>query len=1659
MRASSSTPPRVASNLLSVRGGLRPRDSSRLKVRVKHRLFALILLALLGPLCGVTYAAVEVELSPSSPSPKPVGTTVTWTASASDTEPGTLDYQFSVLTPTAGFTVVRDFSPSNSFEWTPSEREGEYQIRVIARNVSTRQTAQRTAAYGVSSRVVGGVHVVSNTAHPLVALYSAPACSGDGMRIKFWPSADPDAAQATAWKPCPSGVSVNFYVAGMRANTEYSMRPETKSAGSPPTMSGPTLLFTTGSLPVGIFPAYTVPDAPGGAARGLLLQTFISQSLRPAATDLGGDVLWYYDEQTRYVTRPLPGGTMLVLRDSLTPLDEFREIDLAGNTLRETNIYRVSEQLVAAGGHAITSFHHEAARLPDGKTLILCTNERVLTGVQSEGTDYVIGDVIVVLDENLQVVWSWDAFDHMDVTRKAIGDFKCRNQPACVTSSPGLANDWLHSNSVSYVPSDGNLIVSMRHQDWVVKIAYEDGGGAGEVVWRLGKDGDFTLSSDDPYPWFSYQHDAEFDDADAPGRISIFDNGNNRQALPGPVSKNSRGQVYDLDEVNRTATLRLNADLGGYSFALGSAQLLADGNYHFNSGWLPGDLSQSIGVQAGGAADFRLQSNTTTYRSFRMRDLYTPDISGPSYARDTQAISFAPLGDKTYGDAPLTLSATSTSGLPVAFRVVSGPATVSGNTLTIEGAGEVLVEAGQGGNEYYDAAEGVGRSFKVGKAGATLALSGLSQTYDGTAKGVTVTTSPSGLSGVSVSYTRNNAAVASPNAAGEYAVAASLTNDNYRAESVNATLVIARAEQAISFAALPSKTFGDAPFALSASASSSLPVGFQIVSGPATLSGNTLTLSGTGTVVVRASQPGDANHRAAPDVERAFSVSKGVATLTLGGLTQTYDGTARSVSVTTSPQGLGGVSVSYTLNGQPVAQPTAAGTYQAVASLSNSNYQAANASGTFVINKAAQAVSFAALPAKTFGDAPFALSASASSNLPVSFQLVSGPATLSGNTLTLDGVGTVVLRARQPGDSNFNAAPDVERSFNVEKARATLTLGDLSQIYNGSTRSASVNTNPAGLKGVAVRYSRNGVPVATPESAGSYDVVASLTNDNYQAQSVTGTLVIAKAGQGINFAPPPDRTFGDAPLALAATASSGLPVSFASAAGPATVNGGTVNVNGAGTVTVRASQPGDANFNAAPDVERSFIVARAATTTAVTSSSGRTALGQSVTFVAAVASGSGVPTGAVQFRAGDKDIGGPVNLNGGGTATLNFSDLPVGTHQIAAVYKGDANFASGLGALPGGHEVLRHVVQFSRLAYGVKEGDGQVSVTVTRAGDLSAAAAVDYATSDETARDRADYNRAVGSLSFAAGETEKSFTVLVNQDSYAEGAETLSVTLSGPTDGAVLGPRAVATLEIADDVPESAGNPNDDAEEFVRQHYRDFLSREADAGGLAFWTKEITSCGADEQCRAVKRENVSAAFFLSIEFKETGFLVLRLHDAAFDTGRAVRFDDFLRDTQEVGRGVVVGRPGWESRLEANREAFALSFVSRQAFLDLYPASMSPPEFVAALNANTGASLGQERAEELAVELASAGNTTQARASALRKVAENEEYVRGEFNRAFVLMQYFGYMRRAPNSSPDTGFGGYEFWLKKLEDNGGNFVQAQMVRAFIDSIEYRQRFGQ
>jgi hypothetical protein len=262
-------------------------------------------------------------------------------------------------------------------------------------------------------------------------------------------------------------------------------------------------------------------------------------------------------------------------------------------------------------------------------------------------------------------------------------------------------------------------------------------------------------------------------------------------------------------------------------------------------------------------------------------------------------------------------------------------------------------------------------------------------------------------------------------------------------------------------------------------------------------------------------------------------------------------------------------------------------------------------------------------------------------------------------------------------------------------------------------------------------------------------------------------------------------------------------------------------------------------------------------------------------------------------------------------------------------------------------------------------------------------------------------------------------------------------------------------------------NPIDNARIFVRQHYLDFLNREPDAAGLDFWSQGIVACGTDAQCREVKRVDTSAAFFLSIEFQETGYFVYRVYQAAFGdlAGKPVpiTIQEFLPETQQVGRGVVVGQGDWAAQLAANKDAFVLDLVTRARFTARHPSTLSPTQFVDALNANAGGVLDAGERQALIAQL-SGNNTPAGRAAVLRRVAEDADLSAREFSPAFVLMQYFGYLRRNPddigfNGQPDPTFEGFRFWLQKLNENGGDFRRAEMVRAFITSIEYRRRFGQ
>lgn len=561
--------------------------------------------------------------------------------------------------------------------------EGSYEVQVVAKDFSTGDTASKTARFIVSPLVTGSRPVVVPTANPLVALFSAPACAaGSSMRVSFRKNVANSAVTTTDWASCHAAGTMTFEVAGMYPGTTYSMHAQTRTSGS--ITNGPVLKFTTGPLPASIkFPTFTVTAGPGPqtdtaepAVLWGLSQLGMETQWRDVATDLTGKILWFYDTPAQYpdlLTRPIEGGGMLTIQNGTawnpaTQNGQFlRQIDLAGNVVRETNTGAIEQQLIAMGaadGGACNSvqqpapvgaaclggFHHEAMVLPDsalpgGGIALLADIEKIFpAGTQGDTSGLpvdIVGDMILVLNAEWQVVWYFDAFEHangapeLDINRAAVlGETCAANEAGCPpilllgAGIAPLAKDWLHANSIYYWPQTGDLIWSSKDQDWVMKVAYGNGTGNGNILWRMGVDGDFSFNNValDPWPWFSHQHDVSL--SGNGGTVLLFDNGDTRVAPPpaglgtgcAPHDCNSRGMALTFSEASMTVTPALSTDLGVYSPADGSAQILTNGNYFFQA---------PLVVTGHGLEGFAIELNGVSvqgpqgYRGWRMPSMYS----------------------------------------------------------------------------------------------------------------------------------------------------------------------------------------------------------------------------------------------------------------------------------------------------------------------------------------------------------------------------------------------------------------------------------------------------------------------------------------------------------------------------------------------------------------------------------------------------------------------------------------------------------------------------------------------------------------------------------------------------------------------------------------------------------------------------------------------------------------------------------------------------------------------------------------------------------------------------------------------------------------------------------------------------------------------------
>ena len=412
-----------------------------------------------------------------------------------------------------------------------------------------------------------------------------------------------------------------------------------------------------------------------------------------------------------------------------------------------------------------------------------------------------------------------------------------------------------------------------------------------------------------------------------------------------------------------------------------------------------------------------------------------------------------------------------------------------------------------------------------------------------------------------------------------------------------------------------------------------------------------------------------------------------------------------------------------------------------------------------------------------------------------------------------------------------------------------------------------------------------------------------------------------------------------------------------------------------------------------------------------------------------------------------------VTFNASISTAIGFGNQPIAS-EIVDVNANvlPSNYAAGnitVGNRPN--------VGFQATALNVGEGAGMANITVTRSGNLAVSTGVSYATNDVSppalcsqtngaAFSRCDYTTTAGLLNFAPGETAKTIAIPLTDDAYLEGPETFSVALSN-FDGANIVTAAATFTIIDNDTGPPTANPVDGAQFFARQHYADFLNRAPDTAGLDYWTSQITQCGADANCVNQRRIGVSAAFFIELEFHETGFVVYRLYRAAFGTRLApdqtranVTYEQFALD-----RSQLTGGPG----LAASIQAFAGRFVQRPAFLSAYPAVLTSEEFVNRLF-DTASLNGSQFETARRFEIDAMNNQSRSRSQVLLNLINLTAFSQRERNPSFVLMQYFGYLRRDPDQ------GGYDFWLNILNQQPNNF--SGMVCAFLTAGEYQSRFS-
>ena len=420
----------------------------------------------------------------------------------------------------------------------------------------------------------------------------------------------------------------------MKGNTQYHMQAVFQQTGtSTNVFTDADHTVTTSAYLATKLPAITVTTTSGQTPQpGVELLDLVTSGVKFTAlvTDLAGNVIWAYDPGGSIVMgsipqpiKLLPNGHFLIVFSGVNPdgaNSVTQEIDLAGNVVWQMTSAELNAALAAAScagcNITVTGTHHDFAVLPNGHIIFMAATQKVVSAT------LVTADVLIDLDENHNPVWLWNAFDHLDVTRH-----------------PMQFPDWTHANSVTYSPDDKSLMMSIRHQAWVVKINYNDGAGDGSIIWKLGYQGDFVLQSGttnavDPVDWFWAQHDANIISTNTSGMIDVllFDNGNQRvlQASPltlcgaGTTPCESRVPILHLDETAKTADITWIDKPLPFSVFGGSARLLANGNVEFDEcGLQPAALITEVTKVIPPQTVWQMAiTSQFAYRGFRIPSLY-----------------------------------------------------------------------------------------------------------------------------------------------------------------------------------------------------------------------------------------------------------------------------------------------------------------------------------------------------------------------------------------------------------------------------------------------------------------------------------------------------------------------------------------------------------------------------------------------------------------------------------------------------------------------------------------------------------------------------------------------------------------------------------------------------------------------------------------------------------------------------------------------------------------------------------------------------------------------------------------------------------------------------------------------------------------------------